>query len=699
MLRHNPQHEAELAALLERDRGTVDVSVLPGGTVQGHRLGQRADQVSVPVHGAIVEVHRDVLRPELPQADSGLDRHRLADRNFSTAVLELQFLNSDLFPMPLHLLFPLGKGLGRLISFVLHLLMQNGGGHVEPVHIVLEHPVGVEDRTEPAHRRLHHAYPFPGRTVTGTRIEGGNHLPFEEFVHGPALDLILVFRVLVFLSRADGPTGSRTVSLCPPSVQDTHVKGAVRNRLHPTRAAGLHRPPRRVQPDVRSLNHVPCYVDVVVLEEDHSVPERLFVDVLHDVLDDRLARHVLRVRLAGKDDLHGTFRIVQDPGEPFCVPEQEIASLVRRKPSGKADRQGLRVEHVLRTLDLRGQLSPSHELFLHPPAGKGDEPFPPPLVGPPQLGVRDQIHPFPDLLVVRVLDPPRAQISVVEVCYLLGDVGWDVYSVRDRNDRNIPLGERGPEALPHASRYFPVELAHPVAVVGETNGEHGHAEGFLVVFRIQPSQGQAFVEGQPEVFRVLPEVLAHQVGREVVVAGRYGRVGREDRVRLDHLLGRLEGEPTPFDQPSHSLQPGESGVPLVHVKNRGFQPESLEGVDPTHTEEDFLPEAHVLVAAVELRRDFTVLRSVLRQVRIEQEEPNATHLHPVDVHPDRAILYGEGKLDGISLGVHLLPDRHVLEVVHSIVFLLPSLFVQVLTEIALLVEQAHTDQGKVQVAR
>ena len=50
-------------------------------------------------------------------------------------------------------------------------------------------------------------------------------------------------------------------------------------------------------------------------------------------------------------------------------------------------------------------------------------------------------------------------------------------------------GTAGADALPHASRHFPVELAHPVTVAGETNGEHGHAEGFVVVVRIQPSPG------------------------------------------------------------------------------------------------------------------------------------------------------------------------------------------------------------------
>ena len=107
------------------------------------------------------------------------------------------------------------------------------------------------------------------------------------------------------------------------------------------------------------LHHVPGYVDVVVLEEDHAVPElsswTCWTMFLMIALPAMSCGWALPAKMiwTGRS---GSFRIL---ASLFGVPEQEIPPLVGREPAGEADRQGLRVEHVFRTLDLRGQLAPA----------------------------------------------------------------------------------------------------------------------------------------------------------------------------------------------------------------------------------------------------------------------------------------------------------------------------------------------------
>jgi hypothetical protein len=86
---------------------------------------------------------------------------------------------------------------------------------------------------------------------------------------------------------------------------------------------------------------------------------------------------------------------------------------------------------------------------------------------------------------------------------------------------------------------------------------------------------------------------------------------------------------------------------------------------PTDAEYDLLADAHVLIPSVQLCRYFTVLRRILGEVRVQQQERYATHLHPVHIDPDRTIPHLEGELDGVSLGILFRPHRQILEVIEK----------------------------------
>ena len=59
------------------------------------------------------------------------------------------------------------------------------------------------------------------------------------------------------------------------------------------------------------------------------------------------------MRLSCKKKLHRALRIVHDFRQLIDIPEKECGPLISRKSSGKADRQGLRIEQIARGANFR----------------------------------------------------------------------------------------------------------------------------------------------------------------------------------------------------------------------------------------------------------------------------------------------------------------------------------------------------------
>ncbi len=95
---------------------------------------------------------------------------------------------------------------------------------------------------------------------------------------------------------------------------------------------------------------------------------------MHDLGDQLLAAVVARMRLAGENDLHRAFLVVDDGRQAFQIAEDERAAFVSGETPGKADGQGLRIEHFLGAGDLgRGRAAADH-LLAHAIAREDDKP-------------------------------------------------------------------------------------------------------------------------------------------------------------------------------------------------------------------------------------------------------------------------------------------------------------------------------------
>ena len=157
--------------------------------------------------------------------------------------------------------------------------------HVGLPRVFPHHPRRRERGADAGNRAFHHADPSRRQVALVTLVVGGHDLLLEQAVERQRV--LLILRPLV--GGLDFATHRKTVravvALGPPAVENAAVHDAVDAGLLTARAAGLHRPARRVEPDVAALHHAPGDVHVVVLDEEEPPAQPLLLGQLEDVLN------------------------------------------------------------------------------------------------------------------------------------------------------------------------------------------------------------------------------------------------------------------------------------------------------------------------------------------------------------------------------------------------------------------------------
>ncbi len=164
-------------------------------------------------------------------------------------------------------------------------------------------------------------------------------------------------------------------------------------------------------------------------------------------------------------------------------------------------------------------------------------------------------------------------------------------------------------------------------------------------------------------------------------------------------LGRLaEGQALGLDDPPDALQGQESAVALVHVAHRGADPERLERPHAPDARYDLLPDANLAVAPVEPGRDLLIVRAVLREVRVQQVQRHAADHGAPERDLDIVVAHLEGDVALRPVRAEGRLHRQVGEVILRVLLLLPTVDVEILPEVALLIQQAHGGHGDAEVA-
>src|ERR1043166_926334 len=148
-----------------------------------------------------------------------------------------------------------------------------GAGPIAPRHIVVDHPVGVEEWSHGSNRRLHHRYPAARQTVLPAIMEQRHNFLLEQVVYGATLDVVLVHQVRVLLAGPNRPTIVARIAFAPPAVEDAQVQTAITGGFHTTGPRRFQRPARCIQPETHTLHQVASNVHILVFLTTNFSPK------------------------------------------------------------------------------------------------------------------------------------------------------------------------------------------------------------------------------------------------------------------------------------------------------------------------------------------------------------------------------------------------------------------------------------------
>ena len=230
-----------------------------------------------------------------------------------------------------------------------------------------------------------------------------------------------------------------------------------------------------------------------------------------------------------------------------------------------------------------------------------------------------------------------------------------------------------------------VELADGVGAVGEAQREGGHVE--LAAVAVHPdAQLQDAIDGHASTVEQRTGDASDQVRVEALVAGRDGRMDREDAVAPDRGPRVAERRPARHVF-SGALREQERRVALVEVPDGGGEAQRPDRPHATDPQDELLVEPHLAAADVQDVRDRPVLVGVLRQVRVEEQHRHAADLGEPDRHGQSAV--GQFDRDGQRQAVLVLDaaQRQVRQVVVGVGVLLVAVGIDRLAEVALAIEE------------
>ena len=137
---------------------------------------------------------------------------------------------------------------------------------------------------------------------------------------------------------ANRPTIVAIVTFAPPAIEHAQIQAAVWRQFHSARAARFQRTQRIVQPKIDALHEPSRDVGVVVLHENHPVLEPALAAEFVNLLDERLAAFILRMRFACENELHRARLIVEQTLETLLIAEEQRTTFVGGETAREPDR-------------------------------------------------------------------------------------------------------------------------------------------------------------------------------------------------------------------------------------------------------------------------------------------------------------------------------------------------------------------------
>ncbi len=137
---------------------------------------------------------------------------------------------------------------------------------------------------------------------------------------------------------------------------------------------------------------------------------------------------------------------------------------------------------------------------------------------------------------------------------------------------------------------------------------------------------------------------------------------------------------------------------LVHVKDRRLHAELAQQANPADAQQNFLHDAHGVVAAINARGQIAEMLGVFRAVGIEQIHRHAPDVHAPGLKEDAVHVNFHVAYERLAVGIQHGFERHIFRIHQIVEFGLPVVRVNGLLEIAFAVKQTDADKAKSEVA-
>ena len=275
-----------------------------------------------------------------------------------------------------------------------------------------------------------------------------------------------------------------------------------------------------------------------------------------------------------------------------------------------------------------------------------------------------------------------------------------MHAVGDVRHRYLDLGPPGEERLEEAAAHGTVQAADAVDRRAAANGEVRHVERLVRVVRTLPSEREepAGLDAQP-LLGVLSQVPLDERRREAIEAGRHRGVGGEEGAGPRDRQGHVEGLAALFHEGPGPLQDRERRMPLVEMTDLGLEPEGTQKPPPADPQQEFLAQAQLGAAPVQLAGDAADGRWIGRVVTVQQVEHDPPDLNLPGPEPDRIPRQLDREPEPFAARTPDRGDRELGWLVVGIELLLAPIGGDHLPEVPLLIEKAYADHRHREVAR
>src|SRR5208282_43068 len=168
-----------------------------------------------------------------------------------------------------------------------------------------------------------------------------------------------------------------------------------------------------------------------------------------------------------------------------------------------------------------------------------------------------------------------------------------------------------------------------------TDCQIGHVEALRGVVRVLAAQGEQVMElNAKPLLGVSTEVLLDESGRETVKARSHRRVGSEEIADSSRGERHFKGLAGLFHESAGAFQHGESRMAFIQVTNFRMDPERAEQPPAANPEKQFLFEAHLRPAAIQLTGDPSMSGIVRRVIAVQEVELDPASLDLPGAQPD-----------------------------------------------------------------